>query len=439
MHTSDAQAERRLVDLIDVTKDGEWGATASAADRVEVAIIRGTDFDAASRGIVTSLPVRYVALRHVRAKQLRPNDIIIETAGGTKGRPTGRTFFVTEELLDRCARPVLCASFCRFVRVDACHAVPDYVYWWLQWLYVSGQMSAFNTQHTGVSRFQWTVFASSTHLVLPGTRTQQRVARVLSAFDELMQINARRIELLEDLARSLYREWFVRFRFPGWEGERFADTAIGPAPADWAVGHLHEFVTTQYGFTASATEERIGPRFLRGMDINKRSYIEWDGVPYCEISGEQIDKYRLELGDIVVIRMADPGKVGIVERPVDAVFASYLVRLRSKDPRLSPQLLAHYLRDDPYQSWITGSSTGTTRKSASAGVLTEPLIAVPPITLSERFEHDGGGLRAELNALVEQNAALARTRDLVLPRLVTGRLDITDVDLGNLLADENVE
>ena len=271
---------------------------------------------------------------------------------------------------------------------------------------------------------------------IPPPREQDKIAGILTAFDELIAINERRIELLEDLARSLYREWFVRFRFPGWDNVRFTDTPIGSAPADWQADRLREFVTTQYGFTASATKVPVGPRFLRGMDINKRSYTDWSEVPYCKVPDEQLDRFRLDAGDVCVVRMADPGKVGIVERPVDAVFASYLVRIRSADARLGPQLLAHYLRDTRYQDWVTGSSTGTTRKSASASVLTEPLIVLPPIDLADQFERKADAFRSALNSLVEQNAALAHTRDLLLPRLVTGRLDISDVDLGDLLPAE---
>ncbi|HEY6781423.1 MAG TPA: restriction endonuclease subunit S, partial [Thermoleophilaceae bacterium] len=264
---------------------------------------------------------------------------------------------------------------------------------------------------------------------VPGGTLQRHIARLLSGFDALIEANERQIELLEDLARSLYREWFVRLRFPGWKDEKFADTALGSIPESWQVARLNEFVTTQYGFTASANDIPVGPQFLRGMDINKRSYINWSKVPYCVVPDAQIEKFRLDVGDVCVVRMADPGKVGIVERPVDAVFASYLVRFRSKDVRLPPQLLAHYLWDGAYQSWVTGSSTGATRKSASASVLTEPLIAVPTPEVAARFSHDVGALRSKLNGLVEHNAALARARDLVLPRLVTGRLDISQIHL----------
>ena len=271
---------------------------------------------------------------------------------------------------------------------------------------------------------------------VPSVATQRRIAAVLSAFDELIEINERRIEVLEDLARSLYREWFVRFRFPGHEDARFVDSALGAIPEGWQVRRLRDFVSTQYGFTASADDEPVGPRFLRGMDINKRSFVDWSVVPYCKMDEELEAKFKLEVGDVCVIRMANPGRVGIVERPIDAVFASYLVRLRSSEPRVPQYLLFHHLDASEYQSWISGSSTGSTRKSASAGVLTEPQVVVPSQEFAALFDSRIGALRGELTTRVEQSAALAATRDLLLPRLVTGRLDISEIDLGALLPAE---
>ncbi len=273
-------------------------------------------------------------------------------------------------------------------------------------------------------------------IATPPLEYQRRIGAVMSAFDELIALNDRRIELLEDLAHSLYREWFVRYRFPGWEASPVTTSALGSIPAGWGVGQLSEFVATQYGFTASASKEAIGPKFLRGMDVNKRSFTDWSAVPYCYTTEVERERFSVNVGDVFVVRMADPGKVGIVERPVNAVFASYLVRLRSTDARLQPQHLAHMLRDGPYQAWVTGSSTGTTRKSVSAAVMTEPLVAVPPLAVANRFQQECGTLRGALTALVEQNASLVRTRDLLLPRLVTGRLELSDVDLGDLLPSD---
>ncbi len=264
---------------------------------------------------------------------------------------------------------------------------------------------------------------------LPPLPTQVRIASVLSAYDDLIENNTRRIAILEEMARSLYREWFVNFRFPGHDDVKMVDSSFGPVPSGWSVMNLSQLVTTQYGYTESASTDAVGPKFLRGMDINKNTYIDWDAVPYCPIDDKERDRYRLSKGDIVVIRMADPGKVGIVEQDVDAVFASYLIRLAVTSPFVRPYYLFHFLVSERYQDYVTGASTGTTRKSASAGVMTAIDLPLPPDPLLRRFEELVTDLRMSLNALLAKNSVLRGTRDLLLPRLISGELDVSDLDI----------
>ncbi|MGD9706407.1 MAG: restriction endonuclease subunit S [Candidatus Delongbacteria bacterium] len=264
---------------------------------------------------------------------------------------------------------------------------------------------------------------------LPGQGTQRKIAAILSAYDDLIENNLRRIKILEEMAQNLYREWFVKFRFPGHEKIRMVDSPLGPIPEGWEVMSLGELVRTQYGYTESSQEMPIGPKYLRGMDINKTTYINWDVVPYCPISNEVFLKYKLTVGDIVIIRMADPGKVGIVEKNVGAVFASYLVRLSRISNRIGPYYMFYFLIDERYQGYITGASTGTTRKSASAGVLTGVDLVIPPESLLADFESKIQKFRCLLNNLIEKNNNLHRTRDLLLPKLISGEMDVSDLDI----------
>ena len=173
----------------------------------------------------------------------------------------------------------------------------------------------------------------------------------------------------------------------------------------------------------------MGPKFVRGKDINKNTYIEWDTVPFCPIEPEKHAKYRLHAGDILVIRMADPGKVAIVEKEIDSVFASYLIRLELRSNRLSPYYLFYTLLDERYQDYINGVSTGTTRKSASAGVITGFDLVVPIYETRNRFEVLIASLRKALNNLLDKNTNLRQTRDLLLPKLISGEIDVSDLDI----------
>ncbi|MGH8184671.1 MAG: restriction endonuclease subunit S [Rhodanobacteraceae bacterium] len=260
---------------------------------------------------------------------------------------------------------------------------------------------------------------------LPSPPHQRRIASILSSYDDLIENNTRRIAILEEMARRIYEEWFVHFRFPGHEQVRMVESELGPVPEGWNVVPLASIVDTQYGYTESATTEPVGPKFLRGMDINKQSYVDWSAVPFCPISEAELPKFKLNVGDILVIRMADPGKVGIIEKHVGAVFASYLVRLRITDQRFSPYYLFYFLTGDWYQGYITGASTGTTRKSASAPVITGTSLVLPPADWIKRFDAQIGPLRKLLNRLLDANANLRTTRDLLLPKLISGELDVS--------------
>lgn len=264
---------------------------------------------------------------------------------------------------------------------------------------------------------------------LPPLPTQRKIAAILGAYDDLIENNTRRIEILEEMAKAIYRQWFIEFRFPGHEGVEMVDSELGLIPQGWEVKRLSDLVETQYGYTESATEDEIGPKFVRGKDINKNSYIDWGTVPFCPIKSEKYVKYRLYANDILVIRMADPGKVAIIEKEIDAVFASYLIRLKLRSNRLSPYYLFYTLLGERYQNYVYGVSTGTTRKSASAGVITGFDLVVPTDDLRDRFEIMIGSLRKTLNNLLEKNTNLRQTRDLLLPKLISGELDVSELDI----------
>jgi type I restriction enzyme, S subunit len=300
--------------------------------------------------------------------------------------------------------------------VDEAIALPEYVYYYFR-SEVTVQRIHNHAFSSGVPHINLEILRNF-EIALPPLDVQKRIVSILSAYDDLIENNRRRIEILEEMARNIYREWFVHFRFPGHENVQFVDSPLGPIPQGWEVKRLSNLVTTQYGYTESATDEPVGPKFLRGTDINKTSYIDWESVPYCPISDEKVEKYRLSKGDIVVIRMADPGKVGIVEQDVDAVFASYLIRLRRTSDHLSPYYLFYFLTSDRYQDYVTGASTGTTRKSASAKVITDIDFAVPPTRIQESFDEAIRPFRNLITNLMQRNTVLGRTRDLLLSKFI---------------------
>ena len=236
---------------------------------------------------------------------------------------------------------------------------------------------------------------------------QKRIASILSAFDEKIELNNKISKNLEAMAQAIFKHWFVKSEKLKVKSEK-----------------LNKLVKTQYGYTESASDKKIGPKFLRVTDINKTDWVDWSTVPYCKINDSDFLKYKLKKGDVVISRMADPGKVAIVEEDIDAVFASYLIRLQIISEDITPYFLFYYLRSRLYQDFIFGASTGTTRQSANARVITDVELAIPPKQKILEFENLASMVRNKILANVKENQKLAALRDLLLPKLMTGEIKI---------------
>ncbi len=230
-----------------LSKDGEWGKDEPFDDSVQMRVVRGTDFDSVRSGDWSRVPTRYVSRKHAELKALTDGDLLIETAGGSPGRPTGRTIFLRRGSISGQNMPVTCASFARFVRLDPTLVEPEFVFWWLQHQYTTGQLLAFHTQHTGVARFQWTTCSRS--IVVPQVERpiQRKIAAILSAYDDLIENNNRRIKLLEEVVQRIYREWFIDFRYPRHEEAQLVNSKLGLIPEGWSVAPLPGIATVKYG------------------------------------------------------------------------------------------------------------------------------------------------------------------------------------------------
>ena len=305
------------------------------------------------------------------------------------------------------------------VRVNESMIRARFIFYWLKSRHGRGRVQAIVTG-TNVKGIRGSIL-KTIDVPCPPLSAQDKIVSILSAYDDLIENNRRRIQLLEQAGRLLYEEWFVRFRYPGHERMDVRDGV----PEGWRRVRLSEVVDTQYGFTQSATDEPIGPKFLRGKDINKASYIDWGTVPYCSEQNLDFDKYALNVDDLLVVRMADPGKVAIVETEQEAVFASYLVRLSIRNgANISPLYLFFVLSDDAYQGFVSRASGGSTRKSARAKLLVDFRVLVPSSRVMAGFVALVRPLRRQIQKLLRQNASLKRVGDLLLPRLMNGEVTV---------------
>lgn len=271
---------------------------------------------------------------------------------------------------------------------------------------------------------------ASLELSLPSLDEQRRIAHILGTLDDKIELNRRISQTLETIAQALFKSWFVDFdpvrakakgRPPGLPPhldalfpDKFQDSELGKIPSGWEVGPLGDVChKPQYGYTQSAQTEPVGPKFLRITDINKQPWIEWESVHHCEITPEDIEKYQLHHGDILIARMADPGHGCMIEDEPNAVFASYLIRFRSIHER-NARYLQYWLRSEGYWELVQGRRTGTTRANLNAKALSGFPLVIPPAPILDEFSKRVDSLRTGVVANVEESHSLSVQRDTLV-------------------------
>jgi type I restriction enzyme, S subunit len=265
-------------------------------------------------------------------------------------------------------------------------------------------------------------------ILVPSLAVQKAVGAVLSAYDDLIENCEQRIRVLDEMARALYREWFMLFRYPGYEKVPLVNSSLGRIPKAWRAAPIKDLCASiNYGYTAKASLGPSGPKFLRITDIVS-TVIKWADVPWCDPPPEDPAKYALAPGDIVVARTgATTGYAKRLNRPhPDAVFASYLVRVRVDDDAASNRALGILMESEDYKAFVRRNLGGAAQPNANAQVLTSMVIPIPPRGLSRLFDEFSAPILDQAELLAAQAANLGKTRDLLLPKLLSGQVELKD-------------
>ena len=252
-------------------------------------------------------------------------------------------------------------------------------------------------------------------IVIPPLSEQRAIASVMGALDDKIELNRRMNETLEALAQSLFKSWFV-------------DATQSALPKGWRESTIRELASNiQYGLTQSASTEPVGPRFLRITDI-QGGRVDWGNVPYCKVSPEEHERYRIKPNDILVARTgASTGENIYLPVVPDAVFASYLVRFQFAEPSMA-RLVGAFMRTPVYFEFVAGCIGGSAQPNASAQVLAGAQLAVPPPELAKRFADTVAPLDQRIAANNEESRTLAALRDALLPKLLSGELRVATAE-----------
>ena len=256
----------------------------------------------------------------------------------------------------------------------------------------------------------------------PPLPTQRKIASILSAYDELIENNTRRIAILEEMAQSLYREWFVHFRFPGYEKKRLVESAVGLVPEGWEVINLRDI--------SSFINRGVSPKYDDASDnivINQRC-IRNNRLDLGESrrhSTKVSDGKLVQFGDVLV-NSTGIGTLGrkaqIYQNIPNCTVDSHVTIVRPNEDVNIDYYGFYSLGLQAHFDSLGVGSTGQTELSRES--ISNTRFLLPPSDLQELFSKLVSPMRKNIVQIVAKNANLRRTRDLLLPKLISGEVDV---------------
>jgi type I restriction enzyme S subunit len=268
-------------------------------------------------------------------------------------------------------------------------------------------------------------------LDLPPLPIQRRIANILSAYDDLIENSKRRIKILEEMARRLYREWFVYFRFPGHEGCRSVESQLGEIPEGWEVTRLGD-VTSKIGSGATpkggkGAYKSEGIHLIRSLNIYDYSF-EFNNLAFIdEVQAAGLDNVEVKAEDVLLnITGASVARCAMVPSYLlPARVNQHVAIVRADKSKASSFYLLDAINSDFHkQQLLALAQGGATREALTKDTISAFQIVLPPATLMNRYRGIAGDIHLQREVLLRQVQNLRLTRDLLLPRLLSGLVDI---------------
>lgn len=255
---------------------------------------------------------------------------------------------------------------------------------------------------------------------MPPKWYQDRVAGILSAYDNLIEVNNKRIKVLEQIAENLYKEWFVRFRFPGHEKADFENGI----PKGWRRGRISEFYTTSSGGTPS---RELDEYYVDGTI----PWIKTGELQDCLLidTEERITEVAVKKSsakffpkDSVLMAMYGVNIGMLAYSTMDATCNQACCVFRDKGNISTKHYLFQCLKS--IRDYLLLISFGAAQQNLSQDLIKRVRIVMPDEETVIRFEQKIEPLYNEIKHLLKANACLIRQRDLLLPRLMSGKLEV---------------
>lgn len=265
-------------------------------------------------------------------------------------------------------------------------------------------------------------------ITLPKFGKQVKIAKILSNYDDLVENNNKRIKILEEMAQKIYKEWFVDFKFPNHETATFKQTELGKIPSDWGVNKLSDFGETITGKTPSKNDDsNYGNEvdFIKTPDMHNGIFC-LDTVEHLSLKGANTQKNKLlPIGSICVSCI---GTVGVVA-------------ITTKNSQTNQQINSIIPKNSFYREYLyfvcnnlkptleNLGANGATMTNVNKNKFDNIQVSKPSDKLLQAFSQLIKPIFEQIKNLSLKNQTLKQTRDLLLPRLISGEIDVENLEI----------
>jgi type I restriction enzyme, S subunit len=495
-------AEATLEEIVVHKLGGEWGidpkAAAASPELVRVRVVRGTEFRHWERDKGATAEERAIKPSSLARRQLAVGDLVVEVSGGGASQPVGRTLLIDEEAVRRAGgTPLICSNFCRQIRIHR-EIDPAFVHLALSFLYLCGGFDEHQTQTTNLRNLDFDSFLSGVVLPLPPLAEQRRIVvktrELMAPLRRAREGIARLPEILRRFRQSVLADAYSGRLTEEWRERRGAYEPLGPrlarafaarreayetarseaeaydrraprrpknlaataleapeplavpeVPEEWSLVALQDVIErAQYGLSVKADgDARTGVAMLRMVNI-RDGRMDAGELKYVDREGIDVKGFTVQRGDILFNRTNSPvlvGKAAVFDLDLEAVFASYLVRIQC-DPRLvASSYLCGWINSPWGRRWARTVRTDCSNQSnINVSRLLRMPVPVPPLAEQRQVMQRVEELFAFADAIARRVAAAEeRTEKLgrtVLARAMRGELVPTAAELARGGGDE---
>jgi type I restriction enzyme S subunit len=272
---------------------------------------------------------------------------------------------------------------------------------------------------------------------LPPERAQKCIGAVLDAVEDLIENNRQRVKVLEEMARTTYREWFVKFRYPGHEDVPLVDSALGPIPKGWSVSTCGAELKFIGGGTPSKAVSSYWDEgtvaWYTPTDLTKTGW-RYSAAPELRITELGVAKSSARVFPAGSVMMTSRATLGVLAIATTNATTNQGFIVIMPDERWSPGYIYEWLDSKAVE--LASLSTGTTFREITKGSFKNFPFVVPDRLLLDKYRATTEPIEQQVGVLEQQIRNLTNLRDVLLPKLVTGQIDISSLDFDALLEGE---